>query len=279
MFCSSRVARRAKQSASIPAEDFGKQVFCVSFRGYLRTCDFANPAFAPLYISTEDCRCGQAGVRLRARTYRCSRRENDWRLKKRVGEKKRGQLFEVDSRRTINQSSYTIYFFLSLLGIRPTRGKWLTSDSLWYDRLIRNCDNRDVQCPRWWIYIDDEFILCHWTIRQAIQRLWCLSQLLTWTIIITNVPTIIINNSIAWQWLPSRYTATPRWLSNYIYPSLTSTFRELLIMGHYRLAEVSTVSYSPPLSGHYWSYEHVRNIPDGSNIKIDVLSSLIIRTD
>lgn len=34
-------------------------------------------------------------------------------------------------------------------------------------------------------------------------------------------------------------------------PSLASTFRELLIMGHYRLAEVSIVSYSLPLSGHY----------------------------
>jgi len=32
-------------------------------------------------------------------------------------------------------------------------------------------------------------------------------------------------------------------------------------MGHYRLAEVSTVSYSPPLSGHYRSYEHVQNTP------------------
>lgn len=112
-FCSSRVTQCKKQSASIPAEDSSKQVLCVSFRGYLRPCDFANPAFGPLCISTEDCRCGQA--RLHARTYRCSRRENDWRLKKRVG-KKSGI---SESRRACGERSispYSINFF-SLLGI------------------------------------------------------------------------------------------------------------------------------------------------------------------
>lgn len=95
-FCSFRVTRRKRQSASIPAEDSDKQVLCVSFRGYLRPCDFANPAFGLLCISTEDCRCGQA--RLHAHTYRCSRRENDWRLKKKSWKKERGQRIETNAR-------------------------------------------------------------------------------------------------------------------------------------------------------------------------------------
>lgn len=109
-FCSFRVTRRKKQSASIPAEDSGKQVLCVSFRGYLRPCDFANPAFGLLCISTEDCRCGQA--RLHVHTYRCSRRENDWRLKKKSW-KKNGV---SESRRTHGERSisFCTIFFLSL---------------------------------------------------------------------------------------------------------------------------------------------------------------------
>jgi len=97
-----------------PSGDSGKQVLRVSFRGYLRPCDFANPAFGPLCISTEDCRCGQ--TRLHAHTYRCSRRENDWRLKKRELEKESSSVNRDG--RTVNDQSAPVSFILSLLSIR-----------------------------------------------------------------------------------------------------------------------------------------------------------------
>lgn len=106
-----------KQSASILAEDFGKQVFCVSFRGYLRPCDFANPAFCPaVYFNWGLPLRANEQTRLRVRTYWCSRRENDWRLKKKSW-KKSGVSDFRDGRmaRTINQLVHHLFFFSPFL--------------------------------------------------------------------------------------------------------------------------------------------------------------------
>ena len=142
-------ARYKKQSASIPAEDSGKQVLCVSFRGYLRPCDFANPAFGPLCISTEDCRCGQAW--LHTRTYRCSRWENDWRLKK-IVEKEGDQRIETYA--MVNDQSGSIlpliFFFPWLRWADEMSKKWFrgrSSDS--------KLDNYDVFTVRY----DDDCLL------------------------------------------------------------------------------------------------------------------------
>lgn len=127
MFCSlfSNGTWCIKQNISILTKNFGKQVFCVSFRGYLRPCDFANPAFYPaVYFNWGLPLRANGQTRLPARTYWCSRRENDWRLKKRTEKRAESAIFETHAWQGWSINLYTIYFFLCLLGIRWAI--WLT---------------------------------------------------------------------------------------------------------------------------------------------------------
>lgn len=109
--------RVAPQTESILTEDFGKQRF-LRFISRLftptRFCKsgiWLRPALYFDWGLPLPCELGYA-----VRTYRCSRRENDWRLKKRIGKRAASAIRgEQHSEQSI--SSDTIYFFRSFLGI------------------------------------------------------------------------------------------------------------------------------------------------------------------